>query len=179
LLGYFQLFQKKQIVQLEINHGKFLCSFDPKQRSEREHRFYWQKVKQHPYFNTDPLFTTNDSGQEVSDVRHRNLANYADHVFQPFNFRAVDLETLKRRVDFISQITFDAPPIPSLDRFPDIRSVQVVAYHRLVKFRLFLDSILGEGNRFWKVHRNPSWAREIMHFRLTEQGGLVSLGDRI
>ena len=173
LLGYFHLFRKKKIVRLEIQNGKYLCLFDPKQRGDREHRFYWKVVKDDPHFISDPLFTVNNAEDDVSDVGHRNRANYADHICAFPNFRALDEETLKRRVHRISQIPFDAPPKQS--RFPDVESVQVVAYHRLVRFRQFVDEILGGGNRFWKVHRSPSWTREMIDFQLTEQGGLSSL----
>ena len=179
LLGHFQLFRKKKIAHLQIHRGKYLCLFDSKQGHDREHKFYWKAVKEDSHFNNDPLFTMNEADSDVSDVGHRDRTNYADHVFQLPNFRALAVETFRSRIHFISQIPFDTPPIPipRLSYFPDLESVQVVAYHRLVRFRQFLDEILGGGNRFWNVHRNPSWAREVIDFQLTEQGGLSSLGN--
>jgi len=174
LLGYFHLFQKRLIVRLEIHGGRHVCVFDRKTKGDREHRLYWHVVKKHPHFNSDPLFTENDPGSDASDVGHRDRANYIDHLSQYPNFQVLDIETLKRRVQYISQIRFTTPPIPKLSRFPDVVSVQVVAYHRMVKFRQFLDEVLGGKNRFWNVCRNPSWAGSMIDFQLTEQGGLDS-----
>jgi hypothetical protein len=46
-------------------------------------------------------------------------------------------------------------PIPNADNFPDIASVQILAYHRIVKFRKVLDDIVGAEHRFWAIQRNP------------------------
>lgn len=177
LFGYFQLFRRKQIVRLEVQDGKHFCSFDRKQGGDREHRFYWKVVKNNTLFNTDPLFTLNDAEDDASDVGHRDRANYADHIHECPNFIALDEETLRQRVHYISQIHFNAPPIPRRSHFPDVESVQVVAYQRLVRFRQFLDEILGGGNNFWNVHRLPSWTRKMIDFQLVEQGGLSSLAN--
>lgn len=175
LLGHFQLFRRKRIVHLDIQKGGCICSFDSKQGADREHRLYWRLVKRDPHFVSDPLFTENNSELDASDVGHRDRANYADHLFQFPSFRALDAAVLKVRVQFISQIEFTTPPIPKRSRFPDVESVQVIAYHRIVKFRQFLDEVLGGSNRFWKVHRNPSWSGGMIDFQLTEQVGLASL----
>lgn len=175
LLGHFQLFHLKKIVRLELQSGRLVCSFDGKKGRDREHRFYWNVVKQDPYFVSDPLFTDNDPGIDDSDVGHRNHANYVDHISRFPVFHALDADTLRHRVQFISQIQFTTPPIPKLSRFPDIESVQVVAYHRIVKFRQVLDEIVSGQHRFWRVHRNPSWTGGMINFQLTEQGGLGSL----
>jgi len=175
LLGHFQLFKRKRIVRLELHGGRHICCFDPKQAGDREHRFYWKVVKQNQHFAADPLFTENDSEIDASDVGHRDRANYADHVFQLPLFRSLDVECLKRRVQLISDITFTSPPLPRRSRFPDVEAVQVVAYHRVVRFRQFLDAVLGGGNRFWTVHRNPSWTNGMIDFQLAEQGTLGSL----
>jgi hypothetical protein len=177
LLGHFQLFRRKRVVRLDLQSGRHICSFDPKQGADREHRLYWKLVKRDAHFVSDPLFTENDPELDASDVGHRDRANYADHLDQfPF-FRALDAPVLKARVQFISQIEFTTPPIPKRSHFPDVGSVQVVAYHRLVKFRKFLDEVLGGSNRFWNVHRNPTWTGEMIDFQLTEQGGLASLNN--
>ncbi len=175
LLGCFQLYRKKRIVRLALHAGKHVCTFDPKRGADREHRLYWRVVKEDPHFAADPLFTLNETDSDASDVAHRDRANYADHLFQFPNFRALDEATLRERVRFVSQIQCITPPIPRRSRFPDVEAVQLIAYHRLVKFRQFLDEVLGGGNRFWRVHRTPSWAGGIIDFQLTEQGGLSSL----
>lgn len=59
-------------------------------------------------------------------------------------------------------------PIPNADSYPDIESVQLIAYHRLVRFRMFLDEILGSSNRFWSVHRKPSWALDYLNFQVIQ-----------
>ncbi len=175
LLGHFQLFRRKRIVHLNLQNGQLICAFDPKQAGDREHRLYWKLVKHDTHFISDPLFTENEPDLDASDVGHRDRANYADHLFQFLSFRALDEVVLKARIQFISQIEFTTPPIPKRSRFPDVESVQVIAYHRIVKFRQFLDEALGGSNRFWKVHRNPNWSGGMIDFQLTEQGGLASL----
>lgn len=173
LLGYFILFRRHRIVKLELNHGKYYCDFG--QQGRREHRLYWLVLKRDPYFITDPLFTENEESGDVSDAGHRNRANYADLLFQHPPFRPLDEQTLRSRVRFISQIQFNSPPIPRRNHFPDIESVQVVAYHRLVRFRRFLDEILGGRNRFWTVHRNAAWTDGLLDFQLIEQSELGTL----
>ncbi len=175
LLGHFQLFHARQIVQIELQGGRHLCSYRKKGRSDREHKFYWSVVRQDSHFASDPLFTDNNrpnDDDEPSDVGHRDHANYADHIDRFPTFRPLDDEALRRRVQFIAQMGFDTPPIPRRSRFPDNDSVQVVAYHRIVRFRQFLDEIIGEANRFWKFHRTPTWTSGMIDFQLAEQRGL-------
>jgi len=174
LLGYFQLYRRKRIARLELHAGKFVCYFDPKQATDREHRFYWKVVKQDQHFAADPLFTENDPEVDASDVGHRDRANYADHVCQLPKFRPLDVGSLRERVQFISDITFTVPPLPKRSKFPDVEGVQVVAYHRVVRFRQFLDAVLGGGNRFWTVHRSPSWTDGMIDFQLADQATLSS-----
>lgn len=173
LLGFFQLFSGKQIVCLELRGGRYVCSFNPKRG--REHRVYWRLVKKDPHFAGDPFFTENSTlPDKPSDVGHRDHANYADHLPHFPMFRTLDTVALRARIDRISEMEFPAPPIPEVGRYPDLNSVQIVAYHRLVRFRDLLDAILGNENRFWNVHRNPEWTRDFMHFQLTEEGGAFS-----
>jgi hypothetical protein len=177
LLGFFQLHQRKRVVHLESQHGRFVCTYVNKQREDREHKFYWKTVKRDRHFQGDPLFTDNhsDPSIEESDAGHRERANYADHHGQFPAFRPLDAEQLRNRIQHISQIEFATPPIPRRSAYPDIEAVQVVAYHRIVKFRCFLDEILGGKNRFWTVQRNPGWTHGFIDFQLTEQGGLTAL----
>ena len=175
LLGYFQLYTGKRIVHLQLLTGRHVCTFDPKTKWDREHLFYWRIVKQNPLFVSDPLFTNNNKGGKVpSDVEHRERANYADHLPNFPTFRPLDAAALKNRVQRISEIQFSTPPIPRVEGYPDVESVQVVAYHRLVRFRDLVNNILGDSNRFWKTHRNPSWANDFMDYQLTEQATLRS-----
>jgi len=176
LLGFFQLFSEKRIVQLQFQGGQYLCSFNRKTKLDREHRFYWKIVKLNPLFAADPFFTQNDSSinDSPSDLGHRDRANYADHLSQFSVFRPLDAAALKARINRISEIEFKSPPIPRISKFPDVESVQVIAYHRLVRFRDLVDTIIGNSNRFWNVHRNPAWARDFMDFQLTEEATLHS-----
>jgi hypothetical protein len=169
LLGYFQLFVKKRIVRIELVSGHFVCTFETKKAGDREHQVYWRIVKHDQHFRADPFFNENDSSVDESDGGHRNRANYIDHLPQFPMFRPLDEAALRHRIDRISEIEISAPPIPRVSKYPDIESVQIVAYHRLVRFRDLVNTILGDQNRFWRVHRNPAWAATFMDFQLTEQ----------
>ena len=79
---------------------------------------------------------------------------------------------LKSRMAAVSQIEITDPPIPRLTEFADLDNVQLVAYHRIVRYRKFLDEILGGDSRFWNVHRNPSFSAGVLNFQLTEPTGL-------
>jgi hypothetical protein len=168
VLGCFQLFTAKQVVQLELSGNQFVGEFNPKMGNDREHKLYWKFVKAQPLFAGDPFFTDNDSSRDPSDAGHRERANYADFLQNFPQFRPLDREEIVIRIQQISNIEFSAPPIPNRSKYPDVESVQVVAYHRLVKFRDLLDEILGAGNRFWSVHRNPPWARDFIDYQLVD-----------
>jgi len=163
LLGFFRLFSVRKTARLVLTAGRFNCDFSGK--SGREHEIYWEVVKADAHFATDVLIPTSNS-----EVEHRDWANYADHLPRFPVFRPLDKETLKIRIKKISEIPFASPPTPSVKEggIPDVDNVQVVAYHRVVRFREFLDAILVGRNRFWDVHRNPSWAIEFMDFQLVE-----------
>ena len=152
-----------------------MCSFTAK-KSDREHRFYWRVVKRSPLFAADPFFTQNDSGtgHDDSDVGHRDRSNYADHLFQFPTFQPLDSAALKARINRISEIEVKAPPIPLVSKWPDVESVQIIAYHRFVRFRDLVDTVIGDRNRFWNVYRNPAWARDFMDFQVTEEETLRS-----
>ena len=173
LLGYFQLFRRKKMVQLRLERGQYICSFKSKGGTGGEHQLCWKLVKQSAVFQGDGLFTENNPDLDTSDAKHRNHANYSDHLANYPHFRALDERTARDRIEYISKIVFDAPPLPRVSEFPDLAYVQVVAYHRLVRFRRMLDEILGGKNRFWKVHRNPPFAMGYVDFQLAEGTGLT------
>lgn len=175
LLGFFQLYSQKRIVQLSLVNGKPVCTFVAKNGSDREHRLYWRIVKQNILFSADPLFTNNTSGSTTPvDVDHRDHANYADHLAGFPTFRPLDATATQDRIERISNIELSTPPIPRAGQYPDLESVQIVAYHRLVRFRELLDCILGSGNRFWSAQRYPSWARGFVDYQITEMATLGS-----
>lgn len=168
LLGYFQLFNRKKILQIMLNGGRYCCYIDDKHARDREHKFYWNAVKRHSPFADDPLFAFYQEVQPRSDAGHRSKANYADHVNKFPNFRVLDEELLKQRVEKIAGIEISDAPIPIVESYPDLENVQLISYHRMVKFRQYLDKILGDDNRFWNVHRKPSWCLDYLHFQVVE-----------
>ena len=177
LLGYFQLFRDKCLVQMNLDRGKYVCNFTRKNAGDGEHKLYWKLVKKNVNFSHNELFTENNPDSDTSDIRHRNHANYSDHLLAYPAFKPLDNQTLKNRVEYISKIVFDAPPLPRFDKFPDVEYVQLIAYHRIVHFRRLLDEALGAKNRFWNVHRSPSVASGIIDFQLAEGRGLAQLGS--
>lgn len=168
LLGCFQLYRKKRIVRLEKENGRLVLKVEKKQGDHREHKFYWNFVCGRPPLDTDPFFYAFRDDVSASDGGHRNKANYADHIDRFPVFTPLSAEFLERRIERIAAVEFSSVPIPSADRFPDTLSVQLVAYHRIVRFRRFLDQTLGSTNRFWNVQRNPSWCSSAMTFSVVD-----------
>jgi hypothetical protein len=173
LLGYYLLYSKRRVVRWSLDGGYHVCSFTSRGAGDREHKQYWNWVKRDEHFETDPMFTEYNITIDESDARHRDRSNYSDHLFPYPAFHVLNKSELVERIQLISQIEFQDPPIPDINRFIDIESVQIVAYHRLVKYRQFLDEALGGDNRFWNVHRSPSFARGVINFQLTEPRGLA------
>jgi hypothetical protein len=169
VFGFFQLYGVKQKAQLDLGGNYLQCRYDPKKANDREHKIYWKVVKANPLFEKDELFTDNDSSQDPSDSGHRDLANYKDFLQTFPTFSPLDREQMRHRIQKISNIEFTSFPIPSPHKYPDVESVQIVAYHRLVRFRDLLDEVLGGGNNFWTVHRNPPWARDFIDYQLVER----------
>jgi hypothetical protein len=174
LLGFFNLRRKGAIAQFNVQGGQLRCDFTNKGAGTREHGFYWKVVHNDSYFADDPLFPLNDDNAVISDAAHRGRANYADHLQRVPAFQVLDQREIKDRIERISEMEFDAPPIPSCDKFPDLDSVQIVAYQRIIRFREFVDDVVGTTNRFWAVHRDPRWVRGVMDFQMTNQAGLAA-----
>lgn len=172
LLGFFYLFDGRKLARLSLGKKNHACEFS-RIKSFREHQFYWERVKQDAMFTGDALFTENkkDPITGSSDAAHRDKANYADHVNQYPIFNPLDKKELQDRIEYISKIVFDEVPHPKLSEFPDLEHVQVLAYHRLVRFRKILDDVLGGKNKFWNAHRNPPFATDYLNFQLAEGGG--------
>lgn len=168
LLGHFQLFKKKRLIQLRINGNNYFCEVTKKGGGDREHKIFWQIVKDYALFASDPFFTRNEEGSSQSDVGHRNRANYYDHIGRYPLFQPLDEAYLKGRIQSISNIEFSDAPIPNIDYYPDLESVQIMAYHRLVRFRMFLDAILGSTNLFWNVNRKPNWCPVYFNFQVIQ-----------
>jgi hypothetical protein len=166
LLGYFQLRKLKKIVRITNNNSKLYFEVIAKNASDREHKAYWKIVKSSSALLSDPLFTLNEDDESVaeSDSGHRNIANYVDHVDGFPEFRVLDEVYLKERVKRLSEFELASAPIPRRGRFPDLDSVQLIAYHRFARFRGYLDGILGLSNLFWKTRRNPAWCSGYLLF---------------
>lgn len=173
LLGYFQLFSIRKIIELQVSGRSYTCSIVSKKASDGEHKLYWRLVKSHNLFMTNPFFTKNedapkDSDTGRSDVSHRNKSNYLDLLNGFRKFQVLDDQFLKSRIERISGIELSDAPIPRMDQYPDLVNVQLIAYQRLVSFRSFLDDILGGSNRFWNFHRLPSWAPRYMDYQVVK-----------
>jgi hypothetical protein len=178
LLGYFLLFRRRTIVRWSLDDGHHVCSFTSHGGRQTEHKLYWNWVKHDGHFDTDPMFCEYDLSADASDARHRGWANYSDHLFAYCpSFHVLTRKELRERIQLISRIEFQDPPIPDINRFIDLESVQIVAYHRIVRYRQFLDEALGGANRFWKVHRNPKFVSGLINFQLTEPRGLSALSQ--
>jgi hypothetical protein len=97
-------------------------------------------------------------------VRYTNQKSYPA-------FSVFDKQVLKDRIDQISKIVCHAPPFPRIEKYPDLEYVQLIAYHRIIRFRRLLDDVLEGRNSFWEMHRNPAFAAEFMDFQLAEWDG--------
>jgi hypothetical protein len=168
LLGVFQLYKKKCILCLQTDAKHCVCHIERKNANGREHKYYWKYVSEHPSFINDPFFYPNRDDLPESDGAHRNKANYIDHLDRFPTFKPLSLDAMTDRIERVAGIPFSDVPIPNADKFPDIENVQIIAYHRIVKFRQCVDDALGQDNRFWRVHRRPSWCPDSMTFNVTE-----------
>jgi hypothetical protein len=169
LLGHFQLFRVKRMVHLRFENGSFICAF--RRGHGREHDWYRKVVSSDIRFKSDPFFTS-PAPSAMLDVEYRDRANYADHLSALLTMSAVDRAAVRNRMLQISRIEVQAPPELTIDSFPNVEAVQINAYHRVVRFRNFLDETL-VNNRLWKVHRNPGWAAEFTDFMTLEARGPV------
>jgi hypothetical protein len=83
-------------------------------------------------------------------------------------FLPLEAQYLSDRVERLSSMLLTDIPIPSASDFPDLDNVQVIAYHRIVKFRRLVDEVVGPGYRFWGVQRSPSWCPSTLKFSLVD-----------
>jgi hypothetical protein len=168
LFGLFHLHRMKRLIQLAANGKGWVMQIDRKNAGDREHKLYWKYLSDHPELSNDPFFYPNREDKPESDGSHRNKANYADHLNTFPVFKPLDEGQLVIRIQRIAEIEFSDVPIPSADRFPDIATVQILAYHRIVKFRRFLDETVGPAHRFWKVQRSPPWGPKTLTFEVVD-----------
>lgn len=180
LLGYFQLFRRHRITRIHMGVASgVLCDLSNKNGGDREHKLYWAVVKRSPQFANDPIFNYNkadpDDPKSMADVDWRDRANYTDHLGMYVPFTPLTEQRLRERIDQIAKVSLDAAPLPRTDKPLDVDYMQLIAYHRIIAFRSLLDEVLGSTNRFWNVHRTPSFARNYMNFQLAEPSGLSDL----
>lgn len=168
LFGLFHLHKKRRLIQVAPQGKGWVFQINKKNGGDREHKLYWKYLHEHPELSNDPFFYLNREDIPQSDGSHRNRANYADHINRFPIFKALDTEYLARRIQKIAEIEFSAVPIPSADRFPDIETVQIIAYHRIVKFRQLVDETVGPTHRFWKIQRTPSWKPKTLTFEVVD-----------
>jgi hypothetical protein len=169
LFGYFLLYRKNKCsVELNISAGSYTCKINTKSLDDSEHKFYWKKTKANSLLFDNSFYTINDRNLSISDSAHRNKANYHDHLDRFPQFQILDNETLKQRVNIISTMPLYDAPIPDADVYPDLESVQLIAYYRLANFRMILDDII-RPNKFWDVQRNPTWCPDYLKFQLANE----------
>jgi hypothetical protein len=168
LFGLFHLHHDKRLIQLKRDGNGFVFEIIKKNGGDREHKLYWKYLAEHKELKGDPFFYPNREDIPQSDGSHRNRANYADHLNSFPMFKPLSEEYLAQRIQKIAEIEFSAVPIPNADKFADLATVQILAYHRIVKFRQLLDEVVGVDNRFWAVQRNPSWKPKDLTFEVVE-----------
>ena len=168
IFGLFHLHRDKRLIQLTRQGTGWVFEIIKKNGQDREHKLYWKYLAEHPELKGDPFFYANREDLPESDVSHRNRANYADHLNVFPHFKPLSEVDLAQRIQKIAEIQLSAIPIPNADKFPDIASVQILAYHRIVRFRKVLDEIIGAEHRFWSVQRNPSWRPKDLTFEVVD-----------
>jgi len=175
LLGHFQLHRKKCVTRLSFSNKEFACTFRQKTRTDSEHQFYWKVVKETSPFNNDPLFTSNNDRDDVGESRLRGFANYIDNLRNLPPFQSLNKPAIRQRLQRIAAIELSTYPALSRDNFPDLENSQLLAYHRIVRFRKHLDELLGTDVRFWSTHRQPDWVDGMLDFQLVVPRGMDSL----
>ncbi len=169
-MGLFKSFTRRAAVQVVRRNGSFYCDQLETGLNQGEHLFYWRVVSEHPAFEHNGLFRTNNIRSSKSESFHRTTANYTDHLNDFTSLAFPNEEDMKDSVQRISRIQVNLGTSPSieLDGFPDIINVQVLAYQRIIAYRDFFDQKLS-ANRFWQAHRTPNWCRDTMLYQVETQ----------
>ena len=168
-MGIFKSFSQKEIIQVLVDNGQFVCTPLAWKKNRGEHAFYWKAVKGHPKYFANDLFRENSERDTESDSSHRTFANYIDHInsFVPLDFPPMNEVAVS--VERISRIRLHSFTQPSIENFPDLQNVQILAFQRIIAFQDFLDESVPK-NRFWRAHRRPSWCKDVMRYQVEEQG---------
>lgn len=168
LFGLFHVHKTRCLIQIASDGNGWVFQINKKNAHDREHKLYWKYLHEHRELSGDPFFYPNREDIPGSDCSHRNRANYADHVNCFPVFRPLDEQYLSRRIQKIAEFELSDVPTPNAERFPDIEAVQVIAYHRIVKFRQLVDQTVGPTHRFWAVQRTPSWKPKTLTFEVID-----------
>jgi hypothetical protein len=115
--------------------------------------------------------------EENNEVSYRNKANYSDHLGEFPTFRPLSEVALRERINHLSDIELSTAPSPRRAGYPDLVAVQLIAYHRIVKFRRLLDSALGNSISLWRSHRNPGWCGSFLDYQLAPARFVENVGD--
>jgi hypothetical protein len=165
LIGYFQLYREKKIIYSDIE--KQVCEISAKNKEDKEHKYYWKIVATNNYFGKERLFNVDINQYDKLDNAHRNRANYIDNVNIFPIFKPLDKEQLKARIEIVSKFELPDVLIPRIEKFPDVDRVQLIAYHRIVRYRKILDECVDSRNKVWKMHRSPEWCKDFVKFQAT------------
>jgi hypothetical protein len=162
-MGIFKSFSAKRDIQVELTGNHFSVRFE-KANNRGEHNFYWYVIKEHPKFIGDSLFRYNSEKAMYSESQHRNFANYTDCIDTFAKVNPPPISEISMDVQKISGIRLDSVGKPEVEKYPDLETLQVLAFHRILAFQTFIDDRV-TNNPFWRTHREPMWCKDIMLFQ--------------
>lgn len=167
ILGHFLLGRDHLAVQVKLLNGGFSCVSN--KRSPAEHQYYWGLPKRELGSSGSVLFSANQKikdNSEWTDGSHRVFANYFDHINSFTDFEPMNEGYLKVRIEQLSELVTDSPALPDHKKYPDLDSVHVIAYARIVEFRTCMDNVVGPNHKYWAYFREPSWFTKYMDFQV-------------
>jgi hypothetical protein len=169
LFGYFSVRRQRLLIELSSYGNRFRCTevegFAGGSRGE--HQFYWTATKRLLPFVDDALFSNNREQVAKSDVAHRGVASYADHLNRFTPFASVDKDWMQRvliRLAHTALASEGGVELPDRSDFPQLDTVLTIAYLRIYRFREHLDFILGRPGHFWERQRTPAWCTDLFPF---------------
>jgi len=176
LFGHFLLGRDHLTVQMKLHNGGYSCTSS--KSSPAEHQYYWTVPRGEYGSAKGVLFSDNkqirDFKTECTDGSHRVFANYFDHINHFEDFEPINEDYLKERIEHISELVTDSPALPDHKKYPDLDSVHLIAYARIVEFRSYIDNVVDSKNKYWAHFRDPSWFRKYMDFQIPESASTLS-----
>lgn len=168
ILGHFLLVRDHLAVQVKLQNGGYSCV--SKKSSPTEHQYYWRLPEIELGSAGNALFSANkqikDFKSEWTDASHRVFANYFDHINSFTNFEPVNEDYLRIRIEQLSDLVTDSPALPDHNKYPDLDSVHLIAYARIVEFRACMDNVVGIKHKYWAYFREPTWFTKYMDFQV-------------